>query len=114
MWIFLSVVIGVFVVMFLADLFNTRIYRPSRSEIADILQTAIDGTISYGSYDEFYCVPIRYDPELDKVRLKFIEIADDPANQITPAGSDVTALLLNDLGREKMSALLKSLIDVAA
>jgi len=88
---------------------SDRTYKPSKSEIKEIIQASIDGKLSYVKYDEFSCVKIAYDKDLDNIREKYNEIVENPEyfdgemtyENMTP---------LNDLGKNKLKELIEFML----
>ena len=51
--------------------------RPSREEIATLIERHLTGTDNAWDWDDFVCVPIR-DRELEQIRLRCLELDDLP------------------------------------
>ena len=78
---FSPLAIAMFVVVFLVlflfrtlQWFSNRTYKPSKEDIAAILRSSMEGTLSRAALDEFMNVKIAYDRRLDGIREKFSDI----------------------------------------
>ncbi len=75
------VVVGVIAVV--AALFaflnfrTTRTYRPTVHQIVSILDAVLAGRVTYQAWDEFICVPIRHNADLERVRLRCVALEAD-------------------------------------
>ena len=75
------VVVGVIAV--LAALFaflnlrTARTYRPTVDQIVSILDAVLARRVTYRAWDEFICVPIRHNADLELVRLKCVALEAD-------------------------------------
>lgn len=89
------------------EILTNKYYKPSVSYVRDVLHVTHKGEIDYSLYDEFTCVPIHYYPELEAIRLKYVEIVEDPALQ--DELKEGQQLKLNESGREQLKSLLGEL-----
>ena len=76
-------IVGVGVIAVVAVLFRflkfhtTRTYRPSIHQIVSILDAVLAGRVTYQAWDEFICVPIRHNADLERVRLRCVALEAD-------------------------------------
>ena len=56
------------------DLRTEKTYKPNAEEVAIKLRRVLEGTMPWQEWDEFVCVPIRYDDELNFIHLRCAEI----------------------------------------
>ena len=110
------VVIGVvliFAFFWVLQFFSDRTYKPTKKEIAEIIQKSIDGRLDLGKFDEFSCVRIAYNSKLDAIREKYNDIVSNKeyfsVNEIT--GEDAAAL--NDKGRIELRKLMDELNEIS-
>lgn len=106
----LAVVIVLFAVL---QRLSDKTYRPSASQVRDIILASIEGRLDLGSFDEFSCVRIAYDRRLDQIRRRYNAIVEDSAyseGEITKTN----ATPLNAEGKSKLQELLRELEHIAA
>lgn len=56
------------------ELRTAKTYKPSPDEVAEKLRRVLAGTMPWQEWDEFVCVPIRNDDELNSIHLRCAEI----------------------------------------
>ncbi len=66
-------------VVWLLNLLSRHTYRPTVDQVMGHLTATLDGSISYGAFDEFYCVPIAHDALLESVRVRYANGDHDSA-----------------------------------
>ncbi len=69
-FIFIVVVLLVFIKV------GTPVYRVERVNVIALLQLVVDGEATEADWDVFIGVPIRHDPELEKLQKRCREIAE--------------------------------------
>ncbi len=104
-FIFLGFIVFVFIFFGALQIHSDRTYKPTREEIEQILMSIINGNISDAELDEFICVRIKYDPDLEMIRELFVEIDEDGSN-IADAKE---GFFYNEKGMKKIKELLKNL-----
>lgn len=83
-------------------------YRPSSEDIKDILHRVLNGTMTWEKWDEFTCVPIRHDKELELIRLKCAEMKDEEYYRRDNA-EEQKKWIYNERGLEQIRELLSQL-----
>lgn len=116
----MSVAIGVLIglaaigcLFYVLQRMSDRTYRPSALRIKEIVEASIEGHLDLSTFDEFSCVRIAYDTNLDKIRERFNAIVEDKAHiegEITNANSTP----LNATGKEMLKDLVRELERLAA
>ena len=81
-----------------------RNYKPNVQYVVDRILETIDGTMGWQLLDEFECVPIHYYPALEQLRLRFVEIINDPSNLADD--SNPVALRFNEKGVSLLTDLV--------
>ena len=110
MWVFVVLlglvitIIGLWCLQWWRDATN----RLGIASVRKVIQSSIDNTIEQRELDRFLSVRIAYNPELDAIRIKYRQIVNDPAN-IDRIVAPERVLPLNEVGREKLEALLDAL-----
>ena len=56
---------------------TAQTYRPSAERILSILDAVLANRVTYLAWDEFVCVPIRHNAELERVRLECVALEQD-------------------------------------
>jgi hypothetical protein len=56
---------------------TARTYRPTVDQVVSILDAVIARRVTYQAWDEFICVPIRYNADLEQVRLRCVALEAD-------------------------------------
>ena len=70
------ITVGVALFAFL-NLRTARTYRPTVDQIVSTLDAVLASRGTYSAWDEFICVPIRHDEDLEKVRLYCIALESE-------------------------------------
>ncbi|MGZ5780525.1 MAG: hypothetical protein ACXWIN_06150 [Burkholderiaceae bacterium] len=83
-------------------------YKPSRDEVEDKLRRVLNGTMTWEEWDEFICVPIRHDKELDLVRIKCAEMKGEEYYHRENV-DDQKKWVFNERGLEQVGELLSKL-----
>ena len=56
---------------------TAQTYRPTTEEILSILDAVLANRVTYIAWDEFICVPIRHNADLERVRLECVALEQD-------------------------------------
>src|SRR4030043_336139 len=72
--VILIVVAGIFALFSLLNWWAARTYKPTQTEVAEKLRRVLDGTMTWDEWDEFTCVPMRHNDDLDKFRRRCVEM----------------------------------------
>jgi hypothetical protein len=56
---------------------TARTYRPTKTDVLNVLDSVLSGTVSYLAWDTFICVPMRHDRELETVRAQCSALDQD-------------------------------------
>jgi hypothetical protein len=56
---------------------TAQTYRPSVEQVLSILDAVLANRVTYLAWDEFVCVPIRHDAELERVRFECVALEQD-------------------------------------
>jgi len=91
---------------------SDNIYKPTKEEIRRILQLSIDDTIDQSTFEKFSRVRIAYNRELDAIREKYNQIANNP-ECIDRVISPDRVVPLNEVGKSKLRELINELDAVA-
>lgn len=83
-------------------------YKPSRDEVEDKLRRVLDSTMTWEEWDEFICVPIKHDKELNLVRIKCAEMKGAEFYHRGNA-DDQKKWIFNERGLERVGELLSKL-----
>ncbi|MFC6671297.1 hypothetical protein [Marinobacterium aestuariivivens] len=83
-------------------------YRPSRTEVLDLLQGVLDGSTSRQRWDLFIGLPVHHDPELEKVRRRCLVLQEGDDEQ-PAAGEGLDGLLFDRAGRERLGHIVDDL-----
>ena len=87
---------------------SDKTYKPSKSEIREIIQASINGSITLHEFDTFSNVRIAYDKDLENIRNKYNDIVGNTENINNEATEDdVTSL--NTVGKERLENLLNDI-----
>jgi hypothetical protein len=103
----LFVVVGVIAVLAalfaLLNLRTSRTYRPTVDQIVSILDAVLARRVTYREWDEFICVPIRHNADLERVRLECVALETESYLDKSRAESrgvpDLTRLTSPELGK---------------
>ena len=98
---------------FVLQRLSDKTYRPSATQVRDIIEASVEGRLTLGSFDEFSCVRIGYDKRLDEIRERYNAIVDNPAymdGEITKANSTP----LNAAGKARLQELVQEADSLAA
>lgn len=87
---------------------SDKTYRPTKEQIRKILLSSIEDTIDQGTFDEFSCVRIAYNRELDAIREKYNQIVNNP-EYIDTVISPELVVSLNEIGKSKLRELINDL-----
>jgi hypothetical protein len=64
---------------------TAQTYRPTAEQILSILDAVLASRVTYIAWDEFICVPIRHNANLERVRLECVALEQDCYIDETPA-----------------------------
>ena len=107
-----TVILGVIVVVFVGfaviNWLGARTYRPTAPDIANTLQRLIDGELTWKELDDFSCVRIAYDKQLDSVRERCNRILDAPGTLDNENNSGPT-VRLTERGQAKIGEIVHEL-----
>lgn len=87
---------------------SDKTYKPTKEIIRRILLSSIDDTIDKDTFDEFSCVRIAYNQELDSIREKYNQIVNNP-EYIDRVISPDRVVPLNEIGESKLRELINDL-----
>ena len=87
---------------------SAKTYRPTKDQVKSIIQSTIDESIDYLTFDEFYCVKISYDVNLDKAREKYCSIVSHP-KYVDEKNSNDSIVPLTAEGKKQLAQLIGSL-----
>ena len=87
---------------------SDKAYKPSKSEIREIIQASINGSITLHEFDTFSSVRIAYDKDLENIRNKYNDIVGNTKYINNEATEDDVASL-NTAGRERLEILLNDI-----
>lgn len=82
-------------------------YRPSRTQVADLLSRALAGTGTEGELDYFMCMPIKHDSLLEHIRGEFASLYGPSAFEATRLSGEQPSW--SPAARERVQAMIKSL-----
>ena len=87
---------------------SDRTYRPSQDDIRRVLEASLEGRLDVKALDEFSCVRIACDPQLDRLRQRYNTVLDDPTcilGELTASN----ATPLSELGKARVRELINEL-----
>jgi hypothetical protein len=85
-----AIPVGIVVVFWLLQRVSDRTYRPTPQQVKAILDALMEGRLSYQGLDEFSCVRIAYDSQLDDIRQRCNTVLHDDRSYVqTPPDSPV-------------------------
>lgn len=87
---------------------SDKTYKPTKEEIRKVLLSSIDDTIDQSTFDEFSCVQIAYNKELDAIREKYNKMMTNP-EYIDRVISPQRVVPLNEIGKSKLRELINDL-----
>ena len=90
------------------DIRTAQTYKPSPEEVAEKLRRVLAGTMPWQEWDEFVCVPIRYDEELNYIHLRCAEMQTE-AFTWRENEEDREKWIYNDTGLASVRDLLAAL-----
>jgi len=102
-----GVVAGIAVLFVILQWHSDRTYRPLPVDIARLIRSTIDNTISLTEFDDLSSVRIAYDPRLEAIRTRYNEIVGSPHYIVGDAKGPVAAV--NQAGTQKLRELLAEL-----
>jgi hypothetical protein len=88
-------------------------YRPSREQVLALLQGVLDKRTSAEQWDLFVSLPIRHDPELDRVRRRCLALSEGDEDH-SPVSSGLGGYLFCRDGRERIADIIEELRQVIA
>jgi hypothetical protein len=103
---------GLAVVFLILQWHSYRTYRPSPVDIARLIQSTIDETISLPEFDTLSRVRIAYDSQLERIRTRYNDIVGSPQYIVGDARGPVAAV--NEAGTQKLRELLTELEELGA
>ena len=111
MWIAVVIagaIAAVFVFFLFLQWLSDRTYRPSRTDIRQILEASLEGRLDVQALDEFSCVRIAYDARLDRLRQRYNTNLEDPACWLGEITKE-NATPLSEQGRARVRELIHEL-----
>lgn len=71
-WLGVIAVVAILLLVPIANHIHSRwVYRPTRTQVAELLSRALAGTAKEGELDYFICLPVSHDPLLEQIRNEF-------------------------------------------
>lgn len=87
-------------------------YRPTAREMAATLQSLVDGRLTWAALDEFSCVRIAYNNQLDQLRGRCNAVLDQPEAFDKSIERGATAQL-SESGRAGIREIIRELDTLA-
>ena len=103
----IMLLLGVGVLFFIycfLNWYSSKVYKPTYKDVVHLLEGVINGKTNEYDWDQFICVPIKNNDELEKIRNKCLELEkkeffDGVENEF----------LFNKKGLEKLKKILSEL-----
>lgn len=109
MWSFLGLVLTttiILIIIFLGLVYlKAPVYRLNKGNLIQLFELALAGDATERDWDVFLEMPIRYDDQLEQIRLECIELTEKEAATINSKGR----LYLNEKARGSLAAFIKRL-----
>jgi hypothetical protein len=87
---------------------RTPSYRLQRKNVITLLKMVLNGTASENDWNVFVSIPIRYDPELERVRLQCLGI-EQREFLGNSGGSETKRYLFTNQGLQEINSILSAL-----
>jgi len=108
-WSFLSLVLITtlaLLVIFIGLVYlKAPVYRLDKNNLVSLFELALAGEATESDWDVFLEVPIRYDDELEKIRLECVELTEKEAAFV----DSKRRLCLDDTARAILTGFVKTL-----
>lgn len=98
----------VYVIFRFLNWVSGKTYRPTKTQIESNLSRVLNGTMTWDEWDEFICVPIRYNQDLDLIRRQCKALLRDEYT-IRNSSKDQMQWIYNERGLVEIRNLLTSL-----
>lgn len=107
-YIFISLVVGFILFFKFLNWKTAQSYNPSRDEVEDKLSRVLNGTMSWEEWDDFVCIPITHDDELEIIRNQCAEMTGNEFYDCENI-EEQKVWIFNDQGLVKVRELLVKL-----
>ena len=109
-WLYLLIgfILFIFILFLFLNKLSAKTYRPTKEQVKSIIERTLDDSIDYRTFDEFYCVKIVYDSNLEKVREKYGSIVSNP-EYVDEKKSNDSIVPLTAEGKRELEQLIGSL-----
>ncbi|MEH6825124.1 MAG: hypothetical protein V7629_14545 [Motiliproteus sp.] len=83
-------------------------YRPTRQQVAELLQSVLDGSAQRSGWELFIAYPLYHDPELEQIRLLCVALTEGGPDS-EPMASGIGGYLFDRAGRARLAQVLAEL-----
>lgn len=109
MWSFFGLVLTTTIVLLIIFLglvyLKAPVYRLEKPNLIRLFELALAGEATESDWDVFLEIPIRYDEELEAIRVECVELTENGDAAINSQGK----LLLSDQARELLAGFVERL-----